>query len=627
MSAYAETNDVEITIIDDNNDIVNPWGLHVTVSYDDSDTPIVTLDQPSNPINLSLEDGKYVVNVYRHDMFVGYYFMNLDSSTQIQIPIVGLGGTVFNLSYADHKPLPNAKVEIFSHTGTKWAESVSGANGKTERFWLQIPQSSDEYYSATISLEEDVSHTISKFRFGAGYNQENVISPWNSMVEDHISIQLYKTLTQPISKYDGDFIIEVYDIHNEKVTVSKVGDHGESSLSSIPTGYYFLRVLQLPTDSSDEPVIWTIKRLLLHDGMKKIDIFGTYDVNVVSSASDSFRQIESPDETCNCVAFRLDNLQDFYLVDVQQELIDLFLSKNVPVTVGIIGDKFGNDVDLVNFLKTTSESSNLVTIANHGTSSNITTMDKDDQFDLIQNTNNRISDVLGMTPSVFIPSFGNYNADTISALKKTDVHYVSSVASFDLAPYSFNDDLLRFPATTSSGFIEPGRAWHGIPANQTFNDVKFSIRDYGFAVVLLHPHEYSQRTGWVFEDQLDVSQFYELSKLIDEIQGYGLKVVAIDQIDSEVIHIEERFPKWFKSTVSWWVQNKISDSNFITSVEYLVEEKIIRVPQTERDDLLGTNILLEFKNNASLWVNGEISDNVFIDDIQILIKQGIIQIS
>ena len=219
----------------------------------------MTLDQPSNPINISLENGKYVVNVYRHDMFVGYYFLNLDSSTQIKIPIAGLGGTVFNLSYADHTPLPGAKVEIFSHTGTKWAESVSGADGKTERFWLQIPQSSDEYYSATISLEEDVSYTISKFRFGAGYNQENVVSPWNSMVDDHISIQLYKTLTQPISKYDGDFIIEVYDIHNEKVTVSKVGDHGESSLSNIPTGYYFLRVLQLPADSSDEHVMWTIK--------------------------------------------------------------------------------------------------------------------------------------------------------------------------------------------------------------------------------------------------------------------------------------------------------------------------------------------------------------------------------
>ena len=283
--------------------------------------------------------------------------------------------------------------------------------------------------------------------------------------------------------------------------------------------------------------------------MKKIDIFRTYDVNVVSSASDSFRQIESPDETCNCVAFRLDDLQDFYLVDIQQELIDLFLSKNVPLTVGIIGDNFGNDVDLVNFLKTTTESSDLITIVNHGTASNITTMDKDDQFDLIQNTNNHISDVLGMTP-VFIPSFGNYNADTIFALEKTDMHYVSSISSFDLEPYSFNDDLLRFPATTSSGFIESGRAWHGIPTNQTFNDVKFSIRDYGFAV-LLNPHEYSQRNGWVFEDQLDISQSYELSTLIDEVHGYGLKVVAIDQIDSEVIHIEERFPKWFKSTVSW----------------------------------------------------------------------------
>ena len=33
------------------------------------------------------------------------------------------------------------------------------------------------------------------------------------------------------------------------------------------------------------------------------------------------------------------------------ELIDLFLTKNAPLTIGVIGNNIGSDTELVNFLK------------------------------------------------------------------------------------------------------------------------------------------------------------------------------------------------------------------------------------------------------------------------------------
>lgn len=629
MFAYAESNDVELTVVDGNEDPINSWGLYIEIfSENDRKTPILKMDQPTNPSYVNLEKGKYVINVYRHDMFVGFYVLNMDESVEkIRIPISDLGGTLFTIYYKDNRPIQGAKVEIFSHKGTKWAEDVTGNDGRTERFWLQIPNSLDEYYSAKISLGEEISYDVSKFRFAKGFNDEIITTPWKSVVDDLIKIQLYKNTREPISGYDGKFTVELYNNNNEKVAESRVGNHGESTFSNVPVGFYFLRVLE---ESDSEPTVWAIKEIMIHNNIDEIKIYGLKDSSMSFEASylKDKPEIESPEETCNCVAFRLDNMQDYYLVDVQKELINLFLSKDVPVTVGIIGKNFGSDQELIGFLKTTiSKHNKLIGIGNHGGTTDITTMNKDEQFDLIEKTNDNIFNLTGKKPSVFIPPFGSYNADTVSALKKEDIRYLSSVSSFDLAPYPFKEiSPFRFPSTASTGYIEQGRAWYGISANQTMSDIKFSIRDYGFAVVLLHPHEYSKRNAWVFENQLDLPQYFELNKLIDEVRDYGLNIVLIDNIDIEAsLFTVTSIPSWYKSTVSWWVEDKTADSDFLQSIEYVMEKKIIRIPEIDSDRKSSVkSIPIVFKNTAQLWVQDKISDKEFVNELEVLVKQGVI---
>ncbi|MDH5658661.1 MAG: polysaccharide deacetylase family protein [Nitrosopumilus sp.] len=630
MFAYAEASDVEITVVDSNKDSINSWGLYIEIFLDsDRKTPILKIEEPKNPSHVSLEKGKYVINVYRHDMLVGYYHLNLDGlDKNIQIPIYDLGGTRFTVYYNDNKPIQGAKVEIFSYKGTKWAEDITGSDGKTERFWLQIPDRISDYYSAKISLGEEISYELPKFRFGQGLNNEVVITPWKSIVDDLVKIQLYKNMKDPVSAYDGKFSVELYNNDNEKLAELKVDNHGKTEFSNVHTGVYFLRVLE-HTDSGSEVI--TTKEVLIYKNMGEIKIFGLKDTST-DYKSDNIKpnpEIESPEETCNCVAFRLDNVQDYYLVDVQKELIELFLSKDAPITLGIIGKNFGSDAELIDFLKTTtSEHGQLIGIGNHGGTTDITTMSKDAQSELIRNTDNNIIDFIGTKPSVFIPPYGSYNADTISVLENEGVHYVSSVASFDVAPYPLKDEsVFRFPSTASTGYIEQGRAWYGISAKQTMSDIKFSVRDYGFAVVLLHPHEYSKRSGWVFENQLDIPQYHELDKLIDEVKNYGLKIVLIDNIDREVVLAQSPFiPHWFKATVSWWLEGKTTNSDFFQSMGYLVEQKIIPVQQIDSDiKFSGRNIPTAFTNNAKLWVQDKISEKEFLNEIEILAKQGVIQ--
>ena len=92
LSVYAESNDIEITVVDSNEDPINPWGLYIEIFQDGEKIPVIILDQPTNSSYVSLENGKYRINVYRHDMFVGYSIVTLrDNSEQIRIPISTMG--------------------------------------------------------------------------------------------------------------------------------------------------------------------------------------------------------------------------------------------------------------------------------------------------------------------------------------------------------------------------------------------------------------------------------------------------------------------------------------------------------------------------------------------------------
>ena len=44
------------------------------------------------------------------------------------------------------------------------------------------------------------------------------------------------------------------------------------------------------------------------------------------------------DSGCNCVVFRLDDIQDYWLNKIQMEVINTFKEKNIDLTTGVIGN-------------------------------------------------------------------------------------------------------------------------------------------------------------------------------------------------------------------------------------------------------------------------------------------------
>jgi hypothetical protein len=58
-----------------------------------------------------------------------------------------------------------------------------------------------------------------------------------------------------------------------------------------------------------------------------------------------------PGKNCSCVAFRLDDIQDFFVTTAQLSIISLFKELQMPLTAGVIANYFGNDPDIVTYIQ------------------------------------------------------------------------------------------------------------------------------------------------------------------------------------------------------------------------------------------------------------------------------------
>ena len=86
-------------------------------------------------------------------------------------------------------------------------------------------------------------------------------------------------------------------------------------------------------------------------------------------------------------------------------------------------------------------------------------------------------------------------------------------------------------------------------------------------------------------------------------------------------------PNWIKNNAGWWADDLIGDSDFVSGIQYLIQEGIMKIPPTTSGSDTGSDEIPSWiKNNAGWWSEGLISDNDFVQGIQYLIENGIIRI-
>ncbi|MDH3610553.1 MAG: polysaccharide deacetylase family protein [Nitrosopumilus sp.] len=344
---------------------------------------------------------------------------------------------------------------------------------------------------------------------------------------------------------------------------------------------------------------------------------------------DSMRSIKnvekkSSPEPCNCVAFRLDDIQDHFLDDVQMEIINSFLEKDVELTIGVIGDKIGNDQKLVSYLKY-NKNNPYLKFANHGWEhEDFSHFSKENQEMLILRTNEKITTLFGVESKVFIPPFNSYNEDTISALKSLKFTHLSSELDAATPPFPLSGQkLYHFPETAFTGDLnKDDMKFLGVSHQTTLKQINESIEEFGFAVVTLHPQEFSKFYDGSYQNEINPQQFKELNLLLSKLKDENIKITFLDEINSEYLLV----PTWLKHNAKWWAEEKINDITFVNGIHFLIDEDIIQVNPTEQNESNLTQIPSWIKNNARWWSEDLLSDEEFVKSIQYLINQRIISI-
>jgi len=77
----------------------------------------------------------------------------------------------------------------------------------------------------------------------------------------------------------------------------------------------------------------------------------------------------------------------------------------------------------------------------------------------------------------------------------------------------------------------------------------------------------------------------------------------------------------------WINEPFVTDKDFARAIGYLIEHEIIKIPYTEPGEETVSSIPEWVKNSAGWWIEGKISDTEFAMTLQYLVKTGIITVN
>ncbi len=87
-------------------------------------------------------------------------------------------------------------------------------------------------------------------------------------------------------------------------------------------------------------------------------------------------------------------------------------------------------------------------------------------------------------------------------------------------------------------------------------------------------------------------------------------------------------PTWIQNNAEWWATGEISDSVFVTGIEFLLENNIIMISNIPPSENVSEDEIPDWiRNNAHWWSQDLISEDEFVNSLKFLIRQGIIVIN
>lgn len=88
-------------------------------------------------------------------------------------------------------------------------------------------------------------------------------------------------------------------------------------------------------------------------------------------------------------------------------------------------------------------------------------------------------------------------------------------------------------------------------------------------------------------------------------------------------------PNWVKNNAKWYSVGSITDRDFAQGIKHMIKEDIVKLPYSEYDakSTFSVGKIPEWvKTNAGWWADGKITDKEFVESIQFMLDSGIINI-
>jgi len=614
-----------------NTAVFSPDSVYFLVYQDFNSNPFKTVNAPpTNPYTISdLPLGhQYKIEFYDHHVFGGSISINLQSATiSSDLIVPTYGGMRLQVLYNDGKPMANTHLAIQSQDKKTWDTLITDSQGYTPQYWYLPSSTEDEYYIANITLAKSISFSYFPINLFPGISRDiQIVTPWPSVVANLITVSVHDG-TKILTSNDGNFTVQLYNATG-LVDSSNVNDKGFAFFSNLKVDEYNFRALNV-TDATKLPMQMGSVNAIINGSQNSVIIHKGNSVPVSTL-------LRSVSQSCECVAFRLDDIQDWYLRNQQEKVMDIFLEKNASLTVGVIGNYFGKDKLLLSYLQNRTQDKNApIEIANHGWNhENFATFSEADQSSLINKTNQKLIAIFGEKPVTFLTPYNSLNNDTVRAVLENGMTHISSNAinPYDKPPFPLtNAKLYHFPATAVTAKLSDQGVFVGTTHDYVFQQIKANMDSYGFAVVLMHPQDFSLKVNNTYTGDMDWTQLNELRTLIDEVRNSGLKIVTIGTVNLDVQEPTVRnvdrtiIPEWVRHVALLWEQEKVTDKEFSQGIEYLVKQNIIILKNdTSSYPIVNQISFPQIKDNAGLWGYGQISTHTFAVSLKYLVENNTI---
>ncbi|HII35763.1 MAG TPA: phosphate ABC transporter substrate-binding protein PstS [Nitrosopumilaceae archaeon] len=116
---------------------------------------------------------------------------------------------------------------------------------------------------------------------------------------------------------------------------------------------------------------------------------------------------------------------------------------------------------------------------------------------------------------------------------------------------------------------------------------------------------------------------------LSQIKFEGEQLFAYDEtgiMSTGITESTSSIPSWIKNNAKWWSEGQIEDPDFVSGIQYMIKEKIMKIPETKKGSGSSQQIPGWVKNNAGWWADGMIGDSDFVKGIQYLVTNGIMTI-